>query len=73
MYKQKRIKDSYIDKHKKSRKYTEIYVDDKAEALTIDPDDYIQNSKMYIVGFYSFSFYSSLDILCRLFYNNIIS
>jgi hypothetical protein len=45
----KRVKDSYVDKHKKFREYAEIYVDDRAEALTVDPDDYIQGSKMYII------------------------
>ena len=42
----KRVKDDYDDEHKKHREYAEIYVDDKAEALTVDPDDYIQGSKM---------------------------
>ena len=45
----KRVKDDYNDERNKHREYAEIYVDDKAEALTIDPDDYIQGSKMYII------------------------
>ena len=45
----KRVKDDYDDEHKKHREYAEIYVDDKAEALTVDPDDYIQGSKMYVI------------------------
>ncbi len=45
----KRVKDDYEDENKKHREYAEIYVDDKAEALTIDPDKYIQGSKMYII------------------------
>ncbi len=46
----KRIKDSYLDnKSKKTREYAEIYVDDKAEALSVSTDDYIQGSKMYII------------------------
>ena len=45
----KRVKDDYEDKTKKHREYAEIYVDDVAEALTVDPDDYIQGSKMYII------------------------
>ena len=44
-----RVKDDYNDERNKHREYAEIYVDDKAEALTIDPDDYIQGSKMYII------------------------
>ena len=45
----KRVKDDYNDERNKHREYAEIYVDDKAEALTIDPDDYIEGSKMYII------------------------
>lgn len=45
----KRVKDDYNDERNKHREYAEIYVDDKAEALTIDPNDYIQGSKMYII------------------------
>lgn len=45
----KRVKDDYEDKNKKHHEYAEIYVDDVAEALTVDPDDYIQGSKMYII------------------------
>ena len=45
----KRVKDDYNDERNKHREYAEIYVDDKAEALTIDPDDYIQGSKMYVI------------------------
>ena len=45
----KRVKADYNDERNKHREYAEIYVDDKAEALTIDPDDYIQGSKMYII------------------------
>lgn len=45
----KRTKDSYVDKHNKFREYAEIYVDDKAEALAVDPDDYIQGSKLYVI------------------------
>ena len=45
----KRVKDKHEDTHKKHREYAEIYVDDKTEALAVDPDDYIQGSKMYII------------------------
>lgn len=45
----KRSKDSYLDDNNKFREYAEIYVDDRAEALTVDPNDYIQGSKMYII------------------------
>ena len=46
----KRVKDKHEDQRKKKhREYAEIYVDDRAEALTVDPDDYIQGSKMYII------------------------
>ena len=45
----KRVKDKHEDKHKRYREYAELYVDDMAEALTVDPDDYIQGSKMYII------------------------
>ena len=45
----KRVKDDYNDERNKHREYAEIYVDDKAEALTLAPDDYIQGSKMYII------------------------
>ena len=45
----KRVKDKHEDTRKKYREYAEIYVDDRAEALTMDPDDYIQGSKMYII------------------------
>ena len=45
----KRVKDKHEDRHKRYREYAEIYVDDRAEALAIDPDDYIQGSKMYVI------------------------
>ena len=45
----KLVKDKHEDTRKKYREYAEIYVDDRAEALTMDPDDYIQGSKMYII------------------------
>ena len=45
----KRVKDKHEDNHKRYREYAEIYVDDMEEALTVDPDDYIQGSKMYII------------------------
>ena len=45
----KRSKDSYLDDNNKFRVYAEIYVDDRAEALSVDPNDYIQGSKMYII------------------------
>jgi hypothetical protein len=45
----KRVKDKHEDKFKRYREYAEIYVDDIEEALTVDPDDYIQGSKMYII------------------------
>ena len=45
----KRVKDKHEDEYKRYREYAEIYVDDRAEALTVDPDDYIQGSKMYII------------------------
>ena len=41
----KRVKDKHEDQRKRYREYAEIYVDDKAEALTVDPDDYIQGSR----------------------------
>ena len=45
----KRVKDKHADEYNKYREYAEIYVDDKTEALNVDPDDYIQGSKMYII------------------------
>ena len=45
----KRVKDKHEDQRKRYREYAEIYVDDRAEALTVDPDDYIQGSKMYVI------------------------
>lgn len=45
----KRVKDDHNDRYNKHREYAEIYVDDRKEALSLDPDDYIQGSRMYII------------------------
>ena len=45
----KRSKYDYKDDDGKHREYADIYVSDTEEAKTVDTDDYIQGSKMYII------------------------
>lgn len=45
----KRVKDNYTDKAHKYREYADIYVGDREEGLSLDTDDYIQGSKLYVV------------------------
>ncbi len=45
----KRVKDNYTDDSRKYREYADVYVGDKQEGLSLDTDDYVQGSKLYVV------------------------